>query len=278
MFTVATVCGAQAPAIPRSALNGEWTGTLVLDNSSPKLSVVFALTDTAFAGKVYVDGGLFGTMQDGSLNGSTVHFKVDRLDFTGVITGTRMKVDLIVFNGTTKQFTLTRVPDNPKDSAAILAHRRVALLDRHASARVGSRGAAETRRDEGGRLELHNHLMVNDQVCSKPFDEHHPFILEANERLSLNMKALLLEGACQYGFINRFQQARTEVAMNSDCRVNDRLSDVVEFLALDRSGFSPRLRGSARHHTSFVPGANHHLDATRITAFFRHRRGRDNGA
>ena len=119
LIASAPVCGAQmTPAISRSAINGEWTGTLVLDNSSPRLSVIFAITDSAFAGKVYVDGGLFGPMQDGSLNGSTVHFKVDRLDFTGVVTGARMKVDVIVYNGTTKNLTLTRVPDNPKDSVA----------------------------------------------------------------------------------------------------------------------------------------------------------------
>ena len=117
LIGVANVCVAQtAAAIPRSALNGEWTGTLVLDNSSPRLSVIFAITDSAFAGKVYVDGGLFGPMEDGSLNGSTVHFKVDRLDFTGVVSGARMKVDVIVYNGATRNFTLNRTPDAPKDS------------------------------------------------------------------------------------------------------------------------------------------------------------------
>lgn len=117
MLVVAQICHAQTtPAIPRSALNGEWTGTLVLDNSSPQLSLVFAITDSGFGGKVFADGSLFGPMENGSLNGSTVHFKVGRFDFTGVVTGSRMKVDLIVFNGTTKTLTLTRVPDGPKDS------------------------------------------------------------------------------------------------------------------------------------------------------------------
>lgn len=114
----AQVASAQTtPAVPRSAVNGEWTGTLVLDNSSPQLSVVFAITDSAFGGKVYLDGGLFGSMEEGSLNGSTVHFKVDRLDFTGVVSGTRMKVVVIVYNGSTRNFTLTKVPGAPKDSA-----------------------------------------------------------------------------------------------------------------------------------------------------------------
>ena len=106
------------PAVSRKALNGEWTGTLVLDNSSPRLAIVFALTDSSFAGKVYVDGSFFGPMEGGSLNGATVHFKVDRLDFTGVVSGARMKVDLIVYNGSTKNLTLTRVPDLPTDTTS----------------------------------------------------------------------------------------------------------------------------------------------------------------
>src|SRR5690348_6212702 len=102
LFLTAHVGLSQTPAIPRKALNGEWTGTLVLDNSSPKLSLVFALTDSAFAGKVFLDGDLAGPMEGGSLNGATVHFKVGRFDFTGVVAGPKMTVDLIVFNASTK--------------------------------------------------------------------------------------------------------------------------------------------------------------------------------
>lgn len=100
---------AQQP-ISRAALNGEWTGTLVLDNSQPRIAVVFELTDSTFAGKVYSDASLVGDMEDGSLTGNRVHFKVGRLDFTGMITGTRMKVDLIVYNGSTRAFTLVKTP------------------------------------------------------------------------------------------------------------------------------------------------------------------------
>jgi hypothetical protein len=89
---------------------------LVLDNSNPKLSLVFALTDSAFAGKVFLDGDLVGPMEGGSVKGATVHFKVGRFDFTGVVTGSRMKVDLIVYNGSTKNLTLTRVPDYPTET------------------------------------------------------------------------------------------------------------------------------------------------------------------
>src|SRR5436305_5125682 len=86
----------QAPT--RTSLNGEWTGKLVLDNSQPMIAVVFALTDTSFAGKVYADGTVMGDIEGGTLSGSRVHFTVGRFDFTGAVTGTRMKVDLIVYN------------------------------------------------------------------------------------------------------------------------------------------------------------------------------------
>jgi hypothetical protein len=98
-------------------LNGEWTGTLVLDNSAPRIAVVFQLTDSTFAGKVYTDGQLMGDMQAGSVSGDTVHFNIDRLDFTGVVTGERMKVALIVYNGSTRTFTLTKTPELPKPPA-----------------------------------------------------------------------------------------------------------------------------------------------------------------
>jgi len=102
---------ARAQQPPSStALNGEWTGTLVLDNSQPRVTAVFAITDTSFAGKVYSDGTLLGDMEDGSVSGNRVHFKLGRLDFTGVMTGLHMKVDLIVYNGSTRTFMLTKTP------------------------------------------------------------------------------------------------------------------------------------------------------------------------
>jgi hypothetical protein len=51
-----------------------------------------------------------GKIEGGSLVGDRVHFKVGRLDFTGVITGSRMKVDLIVYNGSTRTFALVKTP------------------------------------------------------------------------------------------------------------------------------------------------------------------------
>jgi hypothetical protein len=101
---------AAQPTVTRASLNGEWTGTLVLDNSTPRIALVFALTDSTFAGKVYSDSDLTGEMEDGSLVVNRVHFKLGRLDFTGVITGSRMKLDLIVYNGSTRNFTLVKTP------------------------------------------------------------------------------------------------------------------------------------------------------------------------
>ena len=100
---------AQQP-LSASTLNGEWTGVLVLDNSQPRISLVFAITDSTFAGKVYSDASFMGDMEEGSLSGNRVHFKIGRLDFTGVVTGVHMKVDLIVYNGSTRHFTLTKTP------------------------------------------------------------------------------------------------------------------------------------------------------------------------
>ena len=106
--------------VSRAQLNGEWTGTLVLDNSQPVVTFVFALTDTSFAGTVYNDGTSMGAMEGGTLAGNRVHFTVGRFDFTGVITGARMKVDLIVYNGTTRTFTVTKTPETKPDTGSRL--------------------------------------------------------------------------------------------------------------------------------------------------------------
>jgi len=100
---------AQQPLTP-ATLNGEWTGVLTLDNSQQRIALVFAVTDSSFAGKVYSDASLMGDMEEGSVSGSRVHFKIGRLDCTGVVTGMHMKVDLIVYNGSTRNFTLTKTP------------------------------------------------------------------------------------------------------------------------------------------------------------------------
>jgi hypothetical protein len=112
-ISLAATARSQAP-VSLADINGEWTGTLALDNSSPRVELVFELTDSVFAGKVYSDGGLLGVMQEGSRHGDTVHFKVDRLDFTGRVRGTTMTVSLIVYNGTTRTLTLKKTPVIPQ--------------------------------------------------------------------------------------------------------------------------------------------------------------------
>jgi enterochelin esterase-like enzyme len=103
-------------ATPRS-VNGEWTGTLVLDNSRPRISLVFFASDSTLAGNVYSDGDLLGPMNDLSCHGDTVHFTIDRLDFTGRIAGAVMSVDLIVYNGSHRDLTLRKTPDFPAATA-----------------------------------------------------------------------------------------------------------------------------------------------------------------
>jgi hypothetical protein len=109
-------------ALTPKQLNGEWRGTLVLDNSSPQLALEFSVTDSTFAGKVWADGDLMGPMEGGTLDHNRVHFKVGRFDFTGVVTGGRMKVDLIVYNGSTRTFSATKVAA-ARDSTAVMKNR-----------------------------------------------------------------------------------------------------------------------------------------------------------
>ena len=106
----------QVPLTPAAVvINGTWAGTLVLDNSSPRLELVIDTSDSLVTGKVYSDGVLMGPMEDGSRAGNKIHFKLNSLDFTGVVAGSRMTVDLIVYNGTHRALTLFRTPDM-KDS------------------------------------------------------------------------------------------------------------------------------------------------------------------
>lgn len=99
--------------LTRTQLTGEWTGTLGLDNRSPRLALVFDAKDSTFTGKVYDDGDLMGDMEDGRISGNKVHFKLGRFDFTGTVSGARMDVDLIVYNGSTRKLTLMRTPPRP---------------------------------------------------------------------------------------------------------------------------------------------------------------------
>ena len=118
---------AQVPSTPAAVvINGSWTGTLALDNSSPHIELVIDASDSLVTGKVYSDGVLMGPIEEGSRAGNKIHFKLGRLDFTGAVAGSRMTVDLIVYNGTHRALTLLRTPDM-KDSVRRPATRAVAV-------------------------------------------------------------------------------------------------------------------------------------------------------
>jgi hypothetical protein len=105
---------AQQKPVTRADVNGEWNGVLDLEGGSHPLTFVFELTDSAFAGRVYDSGQSFGEMERGRFVADTVQFYAADLRFTGVIAGAKMKVALIVFNGSTRTFEMTKKPDPKK--------------------------------------------------------------------------------------------------------------------------------------------------------------------
>lgn len=109
----ASSIAAQSRSVSHAELNGEWNGPITLDAGTQTLALVFRATDSTLAGTVYSDGNKFGDMENVTLAGTTVHFKMDHLDFTGVIDGATMKVALIVYNGSTRNLTLKKVPVAP---------------------------------------------------------------------------------------------------------------------------------------------------------------------
>ena len=114
---IATQAFAQR-SVSRAELDGEWTGPIALDAGTQMLALVFRATDSTLAGAVFSDGAKFGEMENPSLSGNTVHFKLDRLDFSGVIEATTMKVSLIVYNGSTRHLTLKKTPAAAGDSSS----------------------------------------------------------------------------------------------------------------------------------------------------------------
>jgi hypothetical protein len=116
LAAVATPGRAQQ-TVTRSTLAGEWTGPIALDAGTQNLAFVFRIADTTLAGTVYSDGAKFGDMEGVTLTANRVHFKLDRLDFTGTMEGPVMKVVLIVYNGSTRNLTLKKTPGSGSDSA-----------------------------------------------------------------------------------------------------------------------------------------------------------------
>jgi hypothetical protein len=105
-----------------SDLNGEWEGPITLDRGTKTITLVFRLTDSTFTGNVYVDGDDFGAMEKGTVVDNKVHFNLDRLDFTGTVERRTMKVALVMYNGSTRELTLTRRAAPPAQSGVIEVH------------------------------------------------------------------------------------------------------------------------------------------------------------
>lgn len=110
---VGGIASAQQTRPTVADVNGEWVGNLALEGGTHHLAFVFHTTDSTFAGTVYDDERLFGEMERGSFSRDTVKFFIDKLQFTCVIAGSSMKVALIVYNGSTRNFVMTRKRVDP---------------------------------------------------------------------------------------------------------------------------------------------------------------------
>lgn len=117
LLTAVAMPATAQQSVMRAALLGEWTGPIALDAGTQTLALVFRAADTAMVGTVYSDGAKFGDMEGVTLTANKVHFKLDRLDFTGTIEGQVMKVSLIVYNGSTRNLTLRKTPGSGSDTA-----------------------------------------------------------------------------------------------------------------------------------------------------------------
>lgn len=98
----------------RATLAGEWDGALALDAGTHPLAFIFNVSDTTLTGYVNDGGQSFGNMDDLKTAGDTVRFTVQGLAFTGVVSGRTLNIDLIVFNGSHRKFSATKVDDKAK--------------------------------------------------------------------------------------------------------------------------------------------------------------------
>ena len=108
---------AAAPAqrvTTNATMAGEWDGTLALEGGSHHLSFVFRLADSTLTGYVNDNGSTFGNMESLSLSGDTIRFTVQGLEFTGVVSGTTMNIDAVMFNGNHRQMTAAKVQEKAK--------------------------------------------------------------------------------------------------------------------------------------------------------------------
>jgi hypothetical protein len=107
-----------APRARRVNLNGEWTGMLALEGGNYMLSVVFDVSDTSFAGTMYMDSQEFGRMEHGKVNGDSVYFSIDRYEFWGVVAGSTMKTKIRMYNGTIREMAFTKKPSSGDNASA----------------------------------------------------------------------------------------------------------------------------------------------------------------
>lgn len=92
------------------------------------------------------------------------------------------------------------------------------------------------------RFELHDDSVIKQEIGAESFLEHHFFVLEADGSLSLDLKSTFVERPCQYSFVHRFQQPRSQVTMDAERSIYDCSRDVIQ---LSHRLFLRALRGSA---------------------------------
>lgn len=104
---------AQKPALA-AKLPGEWDGDLALDAGVHHLALIFNRADSTVTGYVNDGGQSFGNMDDLKISGDTVRFSAQGLAFTGVVSGAKMDIDLIVFNGNHRKFSAVKLDEKAK--------------------------------------------------------------------------------------------------------------------------------------------------------------------
>ena len=78
-------------------------------------------------------------------------------------------------------------------------------------------------------FEFDDDSVINQQVNSESFLEHHPVVFETDCPLSFDLKSAPVERPCQHGLVHRFQQPRAQVSMDAERGVNDSPCDVIQF-------------------------------------------------
>jgi len=92
-------------------------------------------------------------------------------------------------------------------------------------------------------LEFHQDPVLDDQIHAEPVLEHLPQVLKSNRLLSLDSKAALFECVRQECLVHGFEQAGTEILMESNRGIHDRPRDVIQLV---HCSSPPRLRVSRR--------------------------------